>query len=289
MFWSPEEKWALMLSTFAGLSTTVGGLLAVVGRPEEKQLALLLGIAIGVMFTLSFVELWLRNAAEVGWISITTAVSIGASVYHFMQPFLPDFRYENASSLHSDNIDSETNKDKISTEGKIVEDKPAEIRRTGTIATRRRSAELLRLGFLMAFTMTLHNFPEGFAVAFASFTDFGPVMAAAIAVHNIPEGIIVAAPVYAATSSRMKALVVATLSGLSEPLGALLALMIAKPFKLMTGNSLPLVLAFVGGIMSAVCVLELWPEGKKCKEDKHLFLGIFIGSVLMLSTLMAGV
>ena len=41
--------------------------------------------------------------------------------------------------------------------------------------------------------------------------------------------------------------------------------------------------------LSAVCVLELWPEGKKCKEDKHLFLGIFIGSVLMLSTLMAGV
>ena len=39
----------------------------------------------------------------------------------------------------------------------------------------------------MAVTMTLHNLPEGFAVAFAAFTDFGPVMALAIAIHNIPE------------------------------------------------------------------------------------------------------
>jgi hypothetical protein len=54
----------------------------------------------------------------------------------------------------------------------------------------------------MAFTMTLHNLPEGFAVAFSAYTDFGPVMAAAIAVHNIPEGVIVSAPVYAATGSR---------------------------------------------------------------------------------------
>jgi ZIP family zinc transporter len=44
----------------------------------------------------------------------------------------------------------------------------------------------------MAVTMTLHNLPEGFAVAFASFTDFGPLMALAVALHNIPEGLIVA-------------------------------------------------------------------------------------------------
>ena len=51
----------------------------------------------------------------------------------------------------------------------------------------RKSASLLRLGMLMAITMTLHNLPEGFAVAFSAMTDFGPIMAIAIAVHNIPE------------------------------------------------------------------------------------------------------
>ena len=58
---------------------------------------------------------------------------------------------------------------------------------------------LMRLGILMAVAMTLHNIPEGFAVAFSSFTEIGPIMAIAIGLHNVPEGIIVAAPVYAAT------------------------------------------------------------------------------------------
>ncbi len=66
-------------------------------------------------------------------------------------------------------------------------------------ASKLRSGELLRLGLLMALTMTLHNLPEGMAVGFSAFTSFGPIMAAAIAVHNIPEGVIVAAPVFAAT------------------------------------------------------------------------------------------
>lgn len=50
-----------------------------------------------------------------------------------------------------------------------------------------RPAELLRLGLVMSLTMTLHNLPEGFAVCFSAFTDFGPVMAIAIALHNVSE------------------------------------------------------------------------------------------------------
>jgi ZIP family zinc transporter len=139
----------------------------------------------------------------------------------------------------------------------------------------------------MAFTMTLHNLPEGFAVAFASFTDFGPVMAAAIAVHNIPEGIIVAAPVYAATGSRWKALLVATLSGLSEPLGALIALVAVRPW--LSEALLHYILAFAGGIMAAVCVLELLPEGRKCRADGRLAAGVALGGAAMAWTLWVGV
>jgi zinc transporter, ZIP family len=101
-----------------------------------------------------------------------------------------------------------------------------------------------RLGILMAITMTLHNMPEGLAVAFSSYTDLGPVMALAIALHNIPEGIIVAAPIFAATGSRTRALTIATLSGLSEPLGALLALVFVRPF--LTPLRLHCLLAFTG-------------------------------------------
>ena len=62
--------------------------------------------------------------------------------------------------------------------------------------------------------------------------------------HNIPEGIIVAAPIYAATGSRLQALGIATASGLSEPLGALAALLFVKPF--LTPARLQCALAFTG-------------------------------------------
>lgn len=139
----------------------------------------------------------------------------------------------------------------------------------------------------MSLTMTLHNLPEGFAVAFSSMTDFGPIMALAIAIHNIPEGVIVAAPVYAATGSRWKSLLIAALSGLSEPVGALIALLSVKP--IISEKSLHITLAFVGGIMSSVCLLELWPEGRKCKSDGRLFLGIAFGAVIMGWTLAVGI
>jgi ZIP family zinc transporter len=136
----------------------------------------------------------------------------------------------------------------------------------------------------MAVTMTLHNLPEGFAVAFASLTEFGPVMALAVAVHNIPEGLIVAAPIFAATGSRGKALVTALLSGLSEPVGAAIALTLVRPF--LTPLRLQLMLAYVGGIMTAVCYLELLPEGRKCKRDAQLARGTLLGGVFMAATLL---
>ena len=66
----------------------------VVKRPDDALLAFLLGIAIGVMFLLSLVELWLRNAAEHGWAEVTFAVLLGALAYQLLQPFIPDFQTE---------------------------------------------------------------------------------------------------------------------------------------------------------------------------------------------------
>lgn len=114
------------------------------------------------------------------------------------------------------------------------------------------------------------------------------MMCAAIAMHNIPEGLVIAAPIYAATGSKTKAMTIATLSGLSEPLGASVALFVFRPF-VNSIERLDFVLAFVGGIMLAVCVLELWPEGRKCRQDVRLFQGIVLGSIAMGWTLYAGV
>lgn len=99
-----------------------------------------------------------------------------------------------------------------------------------------------------------------------------------------PQGVIVAAPVYAATGSRWKALGLATASGLSEPLGALLALVLVKPF--LTEARLHYILGFVGGLMAAVSLLELWPEARKCRNDRRMWLGIGIGVAVMGATLL---
>lgn len=209
------------------------------------------------MMCLSVFELWIHNSIEHGFAPVTCAVAGGALLYRVVQPLLPE---GNLQISPNSSIDK---------------------------STMSRSGELLRLGVVMSLTMTLHNFPEGFAVAFSSLTDFGPIMALAIAIHNIPEGIIVAAPVYAATGSRWKALGMAALSGVSEPVGALIALLSVRP--VISEDALHIVLAVVGGIMGAVCALELWPEGQKCRSDKNLVFGILCGTLIMGSTLLLGV
>ncbi|KAK9816964.1 hypothetical protein WJX72_007575 [[Myrmecia] bisecta] len=289
---SEEEKYALLLSTLAGLSTSIGGAIAIIRRPGDGLLAFLLGLAIGVMVTLSVAEMFIRNALEHGVLSVSTSVAVGAGLYYFAQPYLPDFDHskdQEASNALRMVEREETGEESSVAKGAVgLSTQPGSPRKASSVssspvpspirsplrqdqlqaaavkasrATRVRSAELLRLGLLMAFSMTLHNIPEGFAVAFSAFTDFGPVMALAIAVHNIPEGVIVAAPVFAATGSRWKAMGISVASGLSEPFGAFLALLFVKPF--LTPLRLQYMLAFVGGIMMAVCGLELWPEARK--------------------------
>lgn len=85
-----------------------------------------------------------------------------------------------------------------------------------------------------------------------------------------------------------QALGIATASGLSEPLGALLALLVFKPF-VKSLAALDYVLAATGGIMLAVCVLELWPEGRRCGRDGRLLAGMLLGAAVMGWTLWIGV
>lgn len=77
------------------------------------------------------------------------------------------------------------------------------------------------------------------------------------------------------------------MQGLSEPLGALIALVLVEPF--ISEEPLHYILAFVGGIMLSVCAIELWPEAKKCKEDTRLAQGIFCGVLIMAITLAMGI
>jgi ZIP family zinc transporter len=270
------ERRAMTLSTLAGLATTLGAVVAVWKKPDARAMAFLLGVAIGVMTSLSFVELYAKNVIEHGFWSVTAATLGGAGTYACAAPLLP-----NPETHHEANAGTPPNeRTTMNATSKSDDEKDA------IAAGRVSRARLLRLGILMAFAMTLHNLPEGFAVACASYTTIGPTMAFAIGMHNVPEGIIIAAPVYAATGSRSRAILLATASGLSEPVGALIALKFMKPY--LTPTRLEHLLAGTGGIMVAVCALELWPEARKCGNSDNMYRGVIFGAALMMLSLYLG-
>ncbi|WIA08935.1 hypothetical protein OEZ85_008352 [Tetradesmus obliquus] len=274
--------WPLLLSTLAGLSTTIGAVLAISRTPDESFLAFLLGTAMGVMATVSGAELWWHKAVQrQDWLGVSLAVAAGAAAFALLDPLLPKPPEPQQLLLHE--ADKQVEPDAVL---QLRLSSQAEVK----LATglRAHHSGLMRLGLLMAITMSLHNLPEGCAVAFSAFTDFGATMALAIAVHNIPEGLIIAVPVYAATNSKTKAIALAAASGLSEPIGALFALFVLRPF-VSSLERLDYVLAAVGGVMLAVCGLELWPEARKCKQDVRMLQGVLLGAVAMGWTLLVGV
>ena len=84
---------------------------------------------------------------------------------------------------------------------------------------------------MTALAIGIHNFPEGLATFTAALTNpqIGIAIAVAVAIHNIPEGIAVSVPVYYATGSKRKAFRLSFLSGIAEPLGALVGYLILLP------------------------------------------------------------
>jgi ZIP family zinc transporter len=116
--------------------------------------------------------------------------------------------------------------------------------------------------------------------------ELGLKMTFAIAIHNIPEGIVIAAPIFAATGDRMKAFLMASASGLSEPLGAMVALKFLRPYLLEYPRAMGFVMTSVGGIMISAASIELIPEGLAYNQPRALATGLVTGSIVMGTTML---
>ena len=148
-----------------------------------------------------------------------------------------------------------------------------------------------RLAVVLMLSLTAHNFPEGFAVAISALQSsrLGMVVMVAIAMHNIPEGIAIAVSVLAATGSRHKALWMALLSGMAEPLGALVALYAVRlSGNSMSEDSMENLLCAVGGIMCAVAIKELLPGAWRQGKPMHALAGFVFGYIIMWTTSQLG-
>ncbi len=141
--------------------------------------------------------------------------------------------------------------------------------------------DLYRLGVLSMLALMLHNLPEGVVTFLSSYQDIhlGIKISIAIMLHNIPEGISIAVPIYYATGSKKEAVKKTFLSGLAEPLGAILAFLFLRNF--ITNTMISIILLFVAGIMITLAIHELLPKALKYNENKYVLLGFFVGILLL--------
>lgn len=149
------------------------------------------------------------------------------------------------------------------------------------------SAETNKSGFVTAFAVTVHNFPEGLAVGlvYASLlSESSPVAAAGalslslgIAVQNIPEGAIVSLPLYSDRGGKLRPFLYGVLSGAVEPVAAVTALLFARLFSPL----MPLLLSFAAGAMIFVVMQELSEEMRGEKGRGLLFFAL--GFAVMMS------
>ena len=255
---------ALLVSLFAGLATSFGGFIVLRKQTlQRNHLAVALAFAAGAMLLISFVEIIplgiqymegrtsARNARAVVWASFF----VGIALVLIVDRLLPDVLNPSETA-----------------------GRPGPVSSGDAQSTK----SLMRSGALVAVVLALHNFPEGMATFFTTYQDpkVGITLAIAIGIHNVPEGIAVAAPVYAATGSRKQGFWWATISGLTEPVGGLIAAGLVS--WVIPPQFFGVFYGLVAGMMVFLALDELLPGAWRYQSDKHQTVyGMVSGMLIM--------
>lgn len=250
---------ALLLTLFAGLSTGIGSMLVFFSKTHNTRfLSCALGLSAGVMVYVSFLELMplaiegmmtaFGGKLAMGYVLLSFFGGMGLiAAIDFLIP-----EDENPHEMHNIN-------------------KPRNLKRTG---------------LMLAFTIGIHNFPEGIATFVSALEDVAiavPIVIA-IAIHNIPEGIAVSVPIYHSTGSRKKAFWLSFSSGLAEPVGAVFAALFLMPFWSPVVNAI--CMAAVAGIMVFISFDELLPGSEEYGHHHYAIGGVVIGMIVMAISLL---
>jgi len=292
---------ALGLTVFAGMATGIGsGIAFFAKRTNYRFLSVATGFSAGVMIYVSFVEILGKGSEDLivaygntwgPWVN-AGAFFAGIAIIGLIDFVIPEA--ENPHEPH-------TNKERAALRER--EDCPtnpdvttAEQHHHGTAASHTEGAQhddLLRMGLFSALAIGIHNFPEGLATFLAALQDptVGAAIAVAVALHNIPEGVSVSVPIYYATGQRSKAFLYSALSGLSEPVGAMIAYLVLR--LLMGGQSgvMPpqvtgILFAGVAGIMVYISLDELLPTSRAYGTGHDSLFGLLAGMVVMALSLL---
>lgn len=237
-------------SILAGLATGIGALPAIFFKDiSDKLFNSLLGAAAGVMLAATAFSL-LVPGIEYGnemwpgkglWV-VSAGMLLGALFLHYADQHLPHLHFDSVPDAKKDSLQ------------KI---------------------------WLFIIAITIHNFPEGMTVG-VSFGSGdiknGIVLAIAIALQNIPEGLAVALPLVGLGYNKWKAVGIATLTGLVEPIGGLLGITMVTVFS----SVLPIAMGFAAGAMLFVISEEIIPETHAKGRSRYATFSLMIGFIIMM-------
>lgn len=242
--------YSLLISSFAGISTLLGGLVVYFKFKDKNSfIAFALSFSLSVMISLSIFELLPDS-----FITLSSRFGLLVGIIFTSVMFLV---------------------------GKFLVTKINK-----KLALLQNKDNLYRVGLLSMIALMLHNFPEGIATFMASYNDLsaGISLGIAIMLHNIPEGISISVPIYYATGSKKRGVIYSLISGLAEPLGAILAFIVFKNY--INDITIALVLVIVAGIMITISINEMLPEVNSYNKKNISILGMIIGVILVIVNLL---
>lgn len=255
---------AFLLTLIAGLATGIGSFIAFFAKKTNTRfLCLSLGFSAGVMIYVSMIEIFqqankslvLALGEKIGSIVNVIAFFCGIFIIAIIDKLVPS-----EENPHEIKKIEDINEDKIN-----------------------KNKSLLRTGVFTAIAITIHNFPEGLATFVSALNDVSlaiPItITIAIAIHNIPEGISVSVPIYYATGDKKKAFLYSFLSGMSEPLGAIIGYTLLR--NIINDITLGILLSSVAGIMVFISLDELLPTARKYGEHHISIYGLIAGMAVM--------
>jgi len=291
---------ALGLTVFAGMATSIGSAIAFFAkRTNYRFLSMATGFSAGVMLYVSFVEIFVKGtdslAATYGdywghWINAASFFG-GILLIGIIDNVIPSA--ENPHETHTEQETAPLHDDTAPLpDFDAIAADPAHAA-PGAHDHRVDHTKLLRMGLFTALAIAIHNFPEGLATFLAALEDpsVGAAIAIAIALHNIPEGISVSVPIFYATGDRKKAFVYSSLSGLAEPVGAVIAYLGLRFFLGGDSGAIPsqvmgILFGGVAGIMVYISLDELLPTSRAYGKGHDSLFGLLAGMGVMAVSLL---
>jgi len=238
----------VLFSLIAGLATGFGGLIVLaLGKVSDRVVSFSMGLASGVMLLVAFNSLFLEAAKLLAHLELIIAFSAGALIMIALDLILPHIEL---------------------TTKKVTDQK----------------TKIYNAGILIAIGITLHNFPEGLVVTagYAYLPGLGLIIAISILLHNIPEGLATAIPLKAAGMKPRKIAGITFLSGLAEPVAALIGVLIFSFIEINNAAVVGYSLALAAGVMVYITADELIPVAHEYGYKHTVSVGLLLGIIFAL-------